>query len=239
MAITLVGTPYTKTSNNRETSWDTVVSGATAGNMLVGCFAVYDTGDPILSSIDAGANWDKRQEYMSGNRIGITVFTREATGNSNDDLNITFTGDARPITQIFELNDSAGTPVFEASNIDTTEANDTTAQSCVTGDATASNADGIAVAILGVRQGNEWDPTTITGYSDQNRLVGNGIYRAIEMALKTHTSSGTKNGTFETVDTGGEAIGAICVFGEPAVGGGTRPQGPLGHPFIGAFGGPI
>jgi hypothetical protein len=159
------------------------------------------------------------------------IFDRVATGDSNDDFALTWTGGNRCAIQVMEFSGNDATP-YEDSAEDLTNVNSTgTTQD--TGSATATNADGVAVAGIGGYDESGWQnenlaiDNSFTGIQWASNTGGRPI---AAMAYKIYSSATSHNPRWSTIDVGTYTYGCIGIY--KASGGGGPTVSPFGHHLL-------
>lgn len=204
------------------------ISGATAGNRLV--LSLVTRVSRTVPTDPTG--WHREGEVQSAlaDPGTVMVFSRVASGDSNDNFAITFSGNATVAAVVEEYSgmnatDAAiGEDVYEAHN-----ANVTT--SMTTGTVTPSTADGAFLFTSGVKTAPQWDGEsetvtnyTLRAYHDQTALNSN--YPAVWLFDHIITGSSAETATFSTSNPiSGDGVSLILVYIPPAVGGGTTHEG--------------
>lgn len=217
-------------NNNDVTSHTVTVSGATAGTLLVGVWGTR-AGEP---TVVAATGWTKMEEYLEaafGNEPSLSFFYRIASGDSNDDFAVTWTGNCQdPSGVVQEVSGLDSTP-YDVSNIDiTNQSSNTTTQN--TGSATPSAAGSMAVAAVIGREERKWGFISIdSSYINLDQSTGTGVVNVGAMASLRLAGTSAQNPQFSTTDSGESAIGAIGIFLEPAVGGGDAFSEIMGVPW--------
>ena len=181
-------------------------SGQTPGNLLIGVFIERNGHtDSILS---ASASWDARESYAGANAAILgAMYTRVATGDSDDTLTLTWGQARRYILVVFEYSGFTASPI-EDTAIQTPGNQLYTNTSVSTGSATATTAAGAYVAILAL---HNWDIDTsiATGVLDYEyeAEIADANIAGVSVAHFNYSTSGAKSDTWSFADN--NAIGFI------------------------------
>lgn len=227
MAFTIVLAEQTSTANSASPS-HTISSGPTSGNLLVAAVSARvagtGSGNAITVSgwttLHQGSGTSFAHQSWVGYKISdgteTAVTPTFQTSSSNTDTCISY----------MEVSGFTGTPTLDASsedasNIDT----NVTAQS--TGSATATQANGIAVAFVSAFSSDLWATSQSWSNSFVSRADGgnNFNYPGVWSATLEYASTGAKTTTNTTTDTGDQAYGAIALFYDPSAGATTALTG--------------
>ena len=126
-----------------------VNSEATIGSLLVAGLTVRGGGDALVST---PTGWNLREFLSSGGSRCIALYDRIATGDVNDSPTLNWTDSGRPVAVVTEYTGAHATAPFESSD----SGDQTSGTSPTTPTISPLTANGTAIAIIGVRNGNEW-----------------------------------------------------------------------------------
>ena len=230
------------TSNTNQAGIANIVfsTDVVAGDLLVfACGGFATGGDWGISQVsdDVNGNWTQAIERDSGSNSQVEIWYYQNAGAGTTTVSVTEDGSG--------IYYAAG--IMRVSGMATASALDTTGSASagsgaptVTADATSSQADTLLVAMANVPASGTgaWtDPSDTDGYtlwfedSDGSQFNLNNACYKVESAAAQETAPWSKDSDATSYYT------VIAVFKGAAAG--TRPQGPLGHPFRGPFAGPI
>lgn len=208
------------------TTGTVTVSGATSGNTLVAATIVRLnqgswTGSP--------SGWTLRESNDTGT-VNVRIWTRTATGDSNDNFTESWTTSNRFYQKVWEV---SGVGAFEdsASYQDADSTQDDS--SIVTGDATAAGA-GHAFVLRGSYNWHDADAgiALATGTIYSYRTSGGSNRPGLAAGSYNYASGGTKNDTWSWTEVT-KALGAILLFEAP--GGATEVAASFGAQAGGSF----
>ena len=199
-------------------------SGATAGNLLVGATTLRS--GTLTTSPDTFIKpnlWTERVNIVDTGASAFSVYTKIATGNANDDYDISWAGgDAFHSSIVIEVSGLDPTAPFEAISTSILDWDNSSASGTVT----PVSPLGAAIAILGVRNNFDWaDP-----YNDDTDItVDSGFVNIIKntppangrpwtcAAIKLYSDGASQNVTWFLYSGGGGRCGsATLVFKEAA-----------------------
>ena len=197
---------------------------ATAGNRLLAAFNYRVGGTATLSTV---TGWDTVGDYVDGDNR-VVLYERIATGTSGD--NITCGGDLSRYMalHVVEIAGLKTTGSYDQKNTDPGGTNGwtgTAVTDCDTGGITPTAAPGIAIAIIAVKDRQNWysggDDSTasssinggFTGYIAEHESSAN--CPSVGFAFLNYSdTSAIPSATWTSIDTGSTVFGGIVCYEE-------------------------
>lgn len=218
MAIAKVGTPEeyqtAEADENEATATITISQTPTEGNTLIALATV----DKSMGTITYPSGWSVAEEY---NGTDISGFIAYKVAGASEGTTFDFTSDGTPRSWAIwscEYSGMDDTAPFDVSSQDNSEPSAVTSQS--TGSTgTLSQADNLALAVLGCDTGTNWKPyTQPSGWTEEweepNTPIGGDP--ACRIASLVTTATTALNPSYSTTDTGDQCWAAVAVFKEAA-----------------------
>jgi len=213
-------------NSGTQTGATCVVSGATANNLLIGVATLRLSS----SSPAAPTGWTKLGDAGGGNHV--TAYYRIASGDSNDNLPLTWGGKGEPKLIVAEYSGLDSVSPLDSTVVSASGSGVTSIQAGAT---TPSSQPGSFISVLGATNANSWGGTSIdVGTKDVDDRAPYGYDPATFIGKLNYTSTAAINPTWSTAGSGGNAGVIQMCFKEP--GGGATNLTPTSIASLEAFG---
>jgi len=192
--------------------------GATANNLLIASLLKRASND----SPSVSTGWTLAGE-AAGAGATHTVWYRIATGDSSDNITVTWGDSGEPQLTVWEYTGNA-TIDTQDSSIATKYTYGTTNKP---GSLIPNSSAGAMISVLGNPDSLQWRSNgPFIDLGTRNDKVGGTSWDPLQsIALIPYTSTAAINPTWSTTDTGGAALAVQMCFKEPAVAGGIALSG--------------